>query len=81
MKIFWPGTYTHSGELCIIFFTTLVERGLNAALLGACSTEKMQDYPLHVLEKLSWSASEGDFAVTASFRRSEKDELQSKRGP
>jgi hypothetical protein len=32
------------------FFTTLVERGLNAALLGACPTEKMQAYPLHGLE-------------------------------
>jgi len=31
------------------FLTTLVERRLNAALLGACSTEKMQDYPLRVL--------------------------------
>jgi hypothetical protein len=26
----------------------LVDRPLNAALLGACSTEMMQDYPLHV---------------------------------
>jgi hypothetical protein len=41
-------SHTHSGERCIIFFTTLVERGLNAALRGACPTEKMQDYPLHV---------------------------------
>jgi DNA-binding ferritin-like protein len=43
-------TYTHGGELCIIFLTTLVDRPLNAALLGACSTEMMQDYPLHVSE-------------------------------
>jgi hypothetical protein len=30
------------------FLTTLVERRLKAALLDACSTEKMQDYPLRV---------------------------------
>ena len=41
-------SHTHGGELCIIFLTTLVGRPLNAALLGACSTEMMQDYPLHV---------------------------------
>ena len=41
---------THGGELCIIFLTTLVARCLKAALLGACPTEMMQDYPLHVLD-------------------------------
>ena len=43
-----PLSYTHGGELCIIFLTTLVARCLKAALLGACPTEMMQDYPLHV---------------------------------
>ena len=40
----------HTAVSCASFFlTTLVERRLHAALLGACPTEKMQDDPLHVL--------------------------------
>src|SRR4029453_17853501 len=39
-------------SFALFFLTTLVERRLNAALLGACSTEKMQDCPLRVSESL-----------------------------
>jgi hypothetical protein len=51
------GGHKQKLETCLIhtaasfasfFLTTLVDRPLNAALLGACSTEMMQDYPLHV---------------------------------
>jgi hypothetical protein len=41
---------THGGELCIISSHRICEEHMGTALLGASSTEMMQDFPLHVVE-------------------------------
>ena len=41
--------YTHGGELCIISSHRICEEHMGTALIGASSTEMMQDFPLHVL--------------------------------
>src|SRR5262245_36263924 len=54
----WPGAAAGAYRLihtavsfASFFLITLVETRLNAALLGAWPPGKMQDYPLHVLER------------------------------
>jgi hypothetical protein len=42
-------SYTHGGELCIISSHRICEEHMGTALLGASSTEMMQDFPLRVL--------------------------------
>jgi hypothetical protein len=44
-------SYTHGGELCIISSYRICEEHTGTALLGASSTEMMQDFPLHLLDK------------------------------
>jgi hypothetical protein len=43
-------TNPHGGELCIISSHRICEEPMGTALLGASSTEMMQDFPLHVQE-------------------------------
>ena len=38
----------HGGELCIISSYRICEEHMGTTLLGASSTEMMQDFPLHV---------------------------------
>jgi hypothetical protein len=45
------GSYTHGGELCIIFLTAPCGEHVNTGFADACPVETMQDLPLHVLEE------------------------------
>src|SRR5262245_52257642 len=54
-------SHTHGGELCIISSYLICEEHMGTALLGASSTEMMQDFPLHVSE------SPALFAAAAKF--------------